>query len=70
MERGVKLGPQGTRWHEGCLVCGGRSGGKKLEGRPGCGKKLDSSAKGDGGGEVWCRECLVGELFVPCDLRD
>ena len=82
MERGVVPGPQGTRWHAACLVCGGkrkkdaevqqksalwivgRGGGggpkeKRMNGEPGCGKKLDSAAKTDGEGGVWCRECLV-----------
>jgi hypothetical protein len=59
MERGVKSGPHGTKWHEACLVCGGRGAVKKKDGTAGCGKKLDSAAKGDGEGGVWCRECLV-----------
>lgn len=71
MERGVVPGPQGTRWHAGCLVCGGkrevRKGvwgrGERAKGEPGCGKRLDSAAKGDGEGGVWCRECLVGTYF-------
>lgn len=71
MERGVVPGPQGSRWHASCLVCGGkketsrgallgriRDDVKKAE--LGCGKKLDSAAKIDGEGGVWCRECLVG----------
>ena len=70
MERGVVPGPQGSKWHASCLVCGGkkevtravllgrvRDDTKKPE--PGCGKKLDSAAKIDGEGGVWCRECLV-----------
>ncbi|KAF8641155.1 hypothetical protein AX17_000790 [Amanita inopinata Kibby_2008] len=82
MERGVVPGPQGTRWHATCLVCGGKkrkgaeaqgrgvmwmigrgSGGGREErrrnGEPGCGKRLDSAAKSDGEGGVWCRECLL-----------
>ncbi|PFH54604.1 hypothetical protein AMATHDRAFT_134865 [Amanita thiersii Skay4041] len=82
MERGVVPGPQGTRWHAACLICGGRdaevqkekergslwmigrgAGGgpkeKRRKGEPGCGKKLDSAAKTDGDGGVWCRECLL-----------
>jgi hypothetical protein len=59
MERGVKPGPQGTRWHEACLVCGGRGSNNKKDRKPGCGKKLDSAAKGDGDGGVWCRECMA-----------
>ncbi|KAK2461810.1 hypothetical protein APHAL10511_006273 [Amanita phalloides] len=85
MERGVVPGPQGTRWHAACLICGGkkkkaitqqksatwmigRNGGdKKRNGEPGCGKKLDSAAKTDRDGEVWCRECLLllGSLSPP-----
>lgn len=70
MERGVVPGPQGSKWHASCLVCGGkketprtvllgrvRDDTKKSE--LGCGKKLDSAAKIDGEGGVWCRECLV-----------
>lgn len=77
MERGVVPGPQGTRWHATCLVCGGkkrketiskqksalwivgRGGFDEGNGKPGCGKKLDSAAKTDGDGGVWCRGCLV-----------
>lgn len=70
MERGVVPGPQGSRWHATCLVCGGKpttpgtpafSRGRqaKKHGEPGCGKKLDSAAKSDGDGNVWCRDCLV-----------
>ncbi|KAG6911858.1 hypothetical protein DXG01_000105 [Tephrocybe rancida] len=55
MEQGVVPGPQNTRWHASCLVCGGKKETpkgmviwrsreeKKIE--PGCGKKLDSAAK-------------------------
>lgn len=79
MERGVVPGPQGTRWHGTCLVCGGkevherdkergwgrmgRNDGKKT---PGCGKKLDSAAKTDADGNVWCRECMVGVVVCWC----
>ncbi|PPQ67359.1 hypothetical protein CVT24_011542 [Panaeolus cyanescens] len=69
MERGVVPGPQGTRWHSSCLVCGGKRSltashllGRprdERKGDPGCGKKLDSGAKSDGEGGVWCRECLL-----------
>ncbi|KAF8973896.1 hypothetical protein BDZ97DRAFT_1912347 [Flammula alnicola] len=70
MERGVVPGPQGSRWHASCLVCGGkkettratllgRVREDKKKGEPGCGKKLDSAAKSDGEGGVWCRECLL-----------
>jgi len=69
MERGVVAGPQGTRWHSSCLVCGGKKeittayllGRSRDEKKdvPGCGKRLDSAAKTDGEGGVWCRECLV-----------
>ena len=72
MERGVVPGPQGTRWHALCLVCGGRKEptravllGRSRDERnrqPGCGKRLDSAAKSDGEGRVWCRECLVSGL--------
>ncbi|EAU92849.2 hypothetical protein CC1G_03636 [Coprinopsis cinerea okayama7 len=59
MERGVIPGPQGTKWHSSCLVCGGKKtrpvswyGTRKDEKNPtpGCGKKLDSAAKSDGEG--------------------
>ncbi|KAK1229797.1 hypothetical protein PQX77_007122 [Marasmius sp. AFHP31] len=73
MERGVVPGPQGTRWHASCLVCGGKKPttafGTRIEKKkdePGCGKKLDSAAKGDGDGRVWCRECW---LMLPGDVR-
>lgn len=67
MERGVVPGPQGTRWHASCLVCGGkqpvstfpRGRPPRNPDEPGCGKRLDSAAKTDGDGGVWCRECLV-----------
>lgn len=70
MEPGVVPGPQGTRWHASCLVCGGkketpkgwgvwRGGEAKKKYEPGCGKKLDSAAKTGAEGGVWCRECLV-----------
>jgi hypothetical protein len=72
MERGVVPGPQGTRWHASCLVCGGKKAmtparllGRegKQKAQPGCGKKLDSAAKSDGEGGIWCRECLVRGAF-------
>ncbi|RPD63078.1 hypothetical protein L227DRAFT_543842 [Lentinus tigrinus ALCF2SS1-6] len=68
MERGVVPGPQGSRWHGACLVCGGKEakGRRKEEGKPGCGKKLDSGAKTDKDGGVWCRECL---LILPLTRR-
>ncbi|KAI9508801.1 hypothetical protein F5148DRAFT_1192754 [Russula earlei] len=71
MERGVVPGPQGQRWHSSCLVCGGKQakgrGGRRVNGQPGCGKQLDSSAKRDcGAGGVWCRDCL---LLLPNELR-
>ncbi|THU91751.1 hypothetical protein K435DRAFT_758827 [Dendrothele bispora CBS 962.96] len=67
MERGVVPGPQGTRWHQTCLVCGGKRTPSTLfykpreekKNEPGCGKKLDSAAKGDGEGNVFCRECWL-----------
>jgi hypothetical protein len=72
MERGVVPGPQGQRWHSSCLVCGGRQakgrGGRRVNGQPGCGKQLDSSAKRDTGvGGVWCRDCLVGSFYLTFD---
>lgn len=71
MERGVVPGPQGIRWHATCLICGGKEakgrGGRRKDGKPGCGKKLDSSAKRDSEeGSVWCRECL---LLLPVSTR-
>ncbi|KAJ7103386.1 hypothetical protein B0H15DRAFT_812097 [Mycena belliarum] len=70
MERGVVPGPQGSRWHATCLVCGGKktpvkpwsAREEKKKGVPGCGKKLDSAAKTDAEGGVWCREC---SLLLP-----
>lgn len=63
MEPGVVPGPQGTRWHKTCLICGGREArgrnGRRKDGKPGCGKQLDSSAKCDAEERIWCRECLV-----------
>ncbi|KAJ7638327.1 hypothetical protein FB45DRAFT_1131840 [Roridomyces roridus] len=67
MERGVVPGPQGSRWHATCLVCGGKKEAPKTwivreerkKGEPGCGKKLDSAAKMDEEGGVWCRECTL-----------
>ncbi|KAI4523528.1 hypothetical protein K525DRAFT_254516 [Schizophyllum commune Loenen D] len=70
MERGVVAGPQNTKWHGACLVCGGKKetgkGGwlsrgrdERKKGEPGCGKKLDSAAKVDANGGVWCRECSL-----------
>ncbi|KAH8120105.1 hypothetical protein DFH11DRAFT_1558333 [Phellopilus nigrolimitatus] len=65
MERGVVPGPQGSRWHASCLICGGKgvpTGPRRDPSTPGCGKRLDSAAKTDGEGGVWCRECM---LLVP-----
>lgn len=61
MEMGVVPGPQGSRWHATCLVCGGKGTGKgrRDKSQPGCGKRLDSAAKRDTQDGVWCRECLV-----------
>ncbi|KAF8078482.1 hypothetical protein FPV67DRAFT_1465418 [Lyophyllum atratum] len=70
MEQGVVPGPHGSRWHASCLVCGGkkqapkgfgiwRGRGEKRKTEPGCGKRLDSAAKTDAEGSVWCRECLL-----------
>jgi len=73
MERGVVPGPQGTRWHASCLVCGGKKvmtsarllgREDKQKGQAGCGKRLDSAAKSDGEGGIWCRECLVCEYSI------
>ncbi|KAG7099348.1 hypothetical protein E1B28_001204 [Marasmius oreades] len=73
MERGVVPGPQGTRWHASCLVCGGKKTTNGFVARqerrkdgPGCGKKLDSAAKGDAEGGIWCRECW---LMLPGYFR-
>ncbi|KIJ68306.1 hypothetical protein HYDPIDRAFT_106480 [Hydnomerulius pinastri MD-312] len=69
MEMGVVPGPQGSRWHAACLVCGGKGAGKgrRDKSQPGCGKKLDSAAKRDTEGGVWCRECL---LLLPLHMRN
>ncbi|KAF8216082.1 hypothetical protein K438DRAFT_1659433 [Mycena galopus ATCC 62051] len=75
MERGVVPGPHGSRWHASCLVCGGKKPPsakpwiireERKKGVPGCGKKLDSAAKEDGEGGVWCREC---SLLLPAGMR-
>ncbi|KAJ7925920.1 hypothetical protein B0H13DRAFT_1973881 [Mycena leptocephala] len=74
MERGVVPGPNNSRWHASCLVCGGKKAPAKSwaarderkKGVPGCGKKLDSAAKSDGEGGVWCREC---SLLLPIGIR-
>ncbi|VDB86497.1 unnamed protein product [Peniophora sp. CBMAI 1063] len=70
MEPGVVPGPQGTRWHKACLICGGREArgrnGRRKDGKPGCGKQLDSSAKSDAEERIWCRECL---LLIPAAMR-
>ncbi|KAF7339354.1 hypothetical protein MSAN_02149200 [Mycena sanguinolenta] len=75
MERGVVPGPHGSRWHASCLVCGGKKPAsakswlikeERKKGVPGCGKKLDSAAKEDGEGGVWCREC---SMLLPNGLR-
>lgn len=66
MERGIVPGPSATKWHATCLVCGGKNNKRssaswkiREEAKgPGCGKKLDSAAKGDPTeGVVWCRDC-------------
>lgn len=63
MEPGVVSGPQSMKWHAACLVCGGKDAlkkGRRADAKqPGCGKRLDSAAKCDSEGSVWCRECLV-----------
>lgn len=61
MERGVVPGPHGTRWHAGCLVCGGKGTDPKEDTQLGCGKKLDSSAKTDKACRLFCRNCLVSK---------
>lgn len=58
MEPGVVPGPNGSRWHSSCLVCGGK-GHKKRAGEPGCGKKLDRDAKLDREGRTWCSTCMT-----------
>jgi hypothetical protein len=67
MEMGVVPGPQGSKWHATCLVCGGKGTGKgrRDKSQPGCGKRLDSAAKRDAQGGVWCRECLVSIEHFP-----
>ena len=71
MERGVVPGPSGTRWHSACLSCGGKErrgrAGRKKPGEPGCGKKLDSAAKCDPEGGIWCRECWVRLPLCPLE---
>lgn len=75
MEMGVVPGPRGSRWHATCLVCGGKRSGKvrRDKSQPGCGKRLDSAAKRDTRGGVWCRECLVSNQAISSvgsgDLR-
>ncbi|KAG6832463.1 hypothetical protein H0H92_001509 [Tricholoma furcatifolium] len=69
MEQGVVPGPQNTRWHASCLVCGGKKstpkgivvwgGREEKKTGPGCGKRLDSAARTGIDGAVWCRECLL-----------
>ena len=70
MEWGVVPGPSGTRWHSACLSCGGRNrrgrAGRRNPDEPGCGKKLDSAAKSDPDGGVWCRECWVRFRLARC----
>ncbi|KIK71152.1 hypothetical protein GYMLUDRAFT_33286 [Collybiopsis luxurians FD-317 M1] len=78
-ERSVQ-GPNGTRWHRNCLVCGGkkepsrgvilRGRDERKKGEPGCGKRLDSGAKTDGE-KVFCRECslLLPSLPTPSPTR-
>ena len=60
MERGIVPGPSATKWHAACLICGGKGAKRKSRdaSQPGCGKKLDSGAKGDmETGQLWCRDC-------------
>ncbi|QRW05295.1 lim-type zinc finger-containing protein [Ceratobasidium sp. AG-Ba] len=68
MEMGTRPGPNGSRWHSSCLVCGGKDAKKNRKNPkdPGCGKQLDSGAKVDQDGGVWCRECIDK---LPADLR-
>lgn len=69
MEPGIVPGPGATKWHAPCLVCGGKQLASKRASAswvtrddvkgPGCGKKLDSAAKGDiAEGILWCRDCF------------
>ncbi|KAG8788892.1 hypothetical protein FRC20_001401 [Serendipita sp. 405] len=57
-EPGVVPGPNGSRWHASCLVCGGK-GARRQRGEPGCGKKLDRDAKLDREGKTWCSSCTT-----------
>lgn len=68
MEKGVVPGPQSSKWHVLCLVCGGKDWkAKSLEAKRwglddteiGCGKKLDSQARTDRLGRAYCRDCMV-----------
>ena len=73
MEWGVVPGPSGTRWHSACLMCGGKErrgrAGRRKPDEPGCGKKLDSAAKIDPEGGVWCRECWVRPRLSPANIE-
>ncbi|KAF8609253.1 hypothetical protein BDV93DRAFT_601948 [Ceratobasidium sp. AG-I] len=68
MEIGTCPGPNGSRWHSSCLVCGGKDAKKNRKNPkdPGCGKQLDSGAKCDQDGGVWCRECIDK---LPSEMR-
>ncbi|KAG9128444.1 hypothetical protein FRC07_011201 [Ceratobasidium sp. 392] len=68
MELGTCPGPNGSRWHSSCLVCGGKDAKKnrKNANDPGCGKQLDSGAKSDQDGGVWCRQCIDK---LPAEMR-
>ncbi|KAG8696860.1 hypothetical protein FRC09_008219 [Ceratobasidium sp. 395] len=68
MELGTCPGPNGSRWHSSCLVCGGKDAKKNRKNPkdPGCGKQLDSGAKSDQDGGVWCRECIDK---LPAEMR-
>ncbi|KDN36176.1 hypothetical protein RSAG8_11008, partial [Rhizoctonia solani AG-8 WAC10335] len=68
MELGTCPGPNGSRWHSSCLVCGGKDAKKNRKNPrdPGCGKQLDSGAKYDQEGGVWCRECIDK---LPAEMR-
>ena len=77
MERGVVPGPQGSKWHVLCLICGGKDWqAKSLEAKRwgldatevGCGKKLDSQARTDRLGRAYCRNCMVCiRMFSFCN---
>ncbi|KAJ3759931.1 hypothetical protein EV360DRAFT_93869 [Lentinula raphanica] len=73
-ERSVQ-GPNGTRWHFMCLVCGGkkpttkgvvpRGRDERRKGEPGCGKRLDSGAKIDGDSGLLLPASLASPHWSP-----